>query len=259
MALENIQAKVTISIPYYGTSHLILDAISGILNQSYQNVLVHVINDGMSPNCWKALEGINNPKILRIDLPSNRGPYFAHAISLSACESEFWMPHDSDDFSHPDRIEKLVASIDEFDAAAGICRVIETDGKIQDTKGQSWQALYRTDYLNRIGGINPNIRVSYDSMILEITQTFGKMHQIDGAIYEYRVRPGSLLQADETGRRSAMRYMVWLRIRELMNKFKATKGLTLDDIGQTLRDECPQKIWDEVNYHATCLRSLVSR
>jgi glycosyltransferase involved in cell wall biosynthesis len=255
--MENPQ--ITISVPYFGTSHLIRDAILGILNQTHQDYIIFIINDGMSPACWSPISDLTDRRIVRYDLPQNRGPYFAHAISLAACNSPFWMPHDSDDFSHADRIERLVGAIGESHAVSGICRVIEMDGKSQDTKDQSWQALYRTDYLKRIGGTNPNIRVSYDSMILEITQTFGKMNHIDDAVYEYRIRPGSLLQADETGRRSAMRYMVWLRIRELMNRFKSTKGLTLDDVGQTLHSECPQNVWDDVNYHATCLRNLVSR
>lgn len=101
---------VTILMTSYNIGERINTAIQSILNQSYQNIELLIVDDASSDN---SVELINSweekdDRVKLISLKTNVGTYVAKNIGLLKSKGEFITCHDSDDWSHPIKIERQV-------------------------------------------------------------------------------------------------------------------------------------------------------
>jgi len=97
---------VSIIVPSYkGGPHLIT-ALRSLLNQSWQNVEIIVVDDGSPREFDQYLEQAANlsPKIRILKQEANRGPYSARNAGVKLATGEFITVHDDDDWSHGDKI-----------------------------------------------------------------------------------------------------------------------------------------------------------
>lgn len=96
---------VSVLIPVYNSEAYVKEAVDSILNQTYQNLEVIIINDGSSDGSLEILENIQD---LRVQLVSreNRGLVQTLNEGIDLATGEFLVRMDSDDISTEDRIEK---------------------------------------------------------------------------------------------------------------------------------------------------------
>lgn len=223
---------VTISMPYYRTERYIRRAVESLLAQTETRWRLVIVNDGGDPACvWKPIEDLTDPRIVRFNLPENRGLFFAAQVVLGACETPFFLPHDSDDCSEPNRLADLLAAADDADFIASSYIVHPSDGsdpihafaEIPTFNAESvpwattWCNLWRTDFLRAIGGFDPTSRTAFDAILSGLAAWLGRMREVPTAApYHYNRRADSnstLLKANgrippEEGRNLAR----WRRI-----------------------------------------------
>jgi glycosyltransferase involved in cell wall biosynthesis len=101
---------VTILMTTYNSQAYIKSAIESILNQTYQNIELIVIDDASTDNTKTIIQELakKDKRIKYIYLPINVGTYVAKSIGLKKSHGEFITCHDSDDWSHPMKIEEQV-------------------------------------------------------------------------------------------------------------------------------------------------------
>lgn len=90
--------KITVIIPTYNSSSYIECCINSILNQTYQNFEIIVIDDGSLDNTIEVVKGIKNNKIKIIELDNNHGQGYARNLALKYATGDYVMFLDSDDF-----------------------------------------------------------------------------------------------------------------------------------------------------------------
>lgn len=98
--------KVSIILPAYNAENSIHVAIESILEQTWQNIELLVIDD-CSTDETKAIVKRYMEKDDRIKLdstPENSGPYVARNIGLKQATGEFVTVNDADDWSHAEKI-----------------------------------------------------------------------------------------------------------------------------------------------------------
>ncbi|WP_026884668.1 glycosyltransferase [Clostridium akagii] len=122
MLYNRISGLVSVVITNYNHVEYIVDCLNSIKNQTYKNIEIIIVDDASTDN---SVQVINNwidtnkhclPKQNLITLTSlSRNSGFAAAVSLgfSLSKGQFIACQDSDDISHPKRIEKQVAFIKE--------------------------------------------------------------------------------------------------------------------------------------------------
>lgn len=103
---------VTVGVPVYNSEKFIERCINSILNQTYQNIEIIIVDDGSTDNSWKTINNIKEKykgnKTIKIYTKENEGISKTRnfIISKSTCDYIFFM--DSDDWIENDTVEKMV-------------------------------------------------------------------------------------------------------------------------------------------------------
>ncbi|WP_161522764.1 glycosyltransferase family 2 protein [Escherichia albertii] len=100
---------VSVVMPTYNNEKYIKSAINDIVNQSYKNWELIIINDGSTDNTCQVLSEYNEIKNIHIiNLVTNKGICEALNIGLKVAKGDFILRFDADDRCSGDRISKLL-------------------------------------------------------------------------------------------------------------------------------------------------------
>jgi glycosyltransferase involved in cell wall biosynthesis len=111
---------VSCIIPTYNRAHIVGRAIQSVLNQTYKNIEVIVIDDGSQDNTQEVVLSIKDERVRYIRLHRNFGAAFARNIGIANARGEFVAFLDSDDYFLPEKIEKQVELMLK-DESIGVC------------------------------------------------------------------------------------------------------------------------------------------
>jgi glycosyltransferase involved in cell wall biosynthesis len=104
--------KVSIIIPVYNRCNLIEQCINSLLNQTYKNIEIIIINDNSSDSTLNKLDKYkNNNKIMILSNINNYGCYTSINFGLKFVSGDYITIHGSDDISLPNRIEEIINTI----------------------------------------------------------------------------------------------------------------------------------------------------
>ncbi len=95
---------VSIIIPSYNMAKLVLRAVESVLNQTYQNLEIIVVDDGSTDNTKQLLEPYFNK--IKYVYKANGGVCSARNAGLRQASGAFIALLDSDDTYMPDKVEK---------------------------------------------------------------------------------------------------------------------------------------------------------
>lgn len=99
---------VSVIISTYNEEQYILDSVNSILNQSYQNIEVIIIDDASTDNTVNLIKGIKSKKIKLYVNEENRKLAHNLNIAMSKAKGEYVARMDADDISRKNRIKKQV-------------------------------------------------------------------------------------------------------------------------------------------------------
>ncbi len=97
---------VSVLIPVYNAGEYLRPSVQSILSQTYSNLEILVIDDGSTDRCIDTIAGLNDSRV-RIIRQENGGRAAALNRGLEELSGVFYVTHDADDISHPQRIEHL--------------------------------------------------------------------------------------------------------------------------------------------------------
>ena len=101
---------VSVLMTTFQTSHRADVAVESVLGQSYKNIELIVVDDASSDATPEVIESWakRDSRVKFIKLECNVGTYVAKNIALQHANGEFVTCHDSDDWSHPLKLELQV-------------------------------------------------------------------------------------------------------------------------------------------------------
>jgi glycosyltransferase involved in cell wall biosynthesis len=103
---------VSIVIPVYNAGQYLRPAVESVLDQTYRNLEVIIIDDGSTDGAVDSIADLKDTR-LRIVRQDNAGKPAAMNRALSIITGEFYAINDADDLSHPSRIERQVRCLQE--------------------------------------------------------------------------------------------------------------------------------------------------
>ena len=99
--------KITVIVPAYNAAEHIGTALQSLINQTWHNFEVLVVDDRSTDNMAAVVSAFaeRDPRIKLIEAEANRGSYVSRNIALGEATGTFVTTHDSDDWSHPLKLE----------------------------------------------------------------------------------------------------------------------------------------------------------
>ena len=109
----------TVTLPVHKSPCLQI-AIDSILAQTFTDFIFLIGIDGEDPDAIALLNTYSDPRIKVVQFEHSG---FIHTVDKLArmVTTEFWARMDHDDFSHPERLEKLIGILQQKPELAGIC------------------------------------------------------------------------------------------------------------------------------------------
>ena len=114
-AIETYNDKplVTVLLPVYNAEKYLPQAIESILNQTFCNFELLIINDGSTDKSLKVIESYKDKRIRVLNREQNAGLVKTLNIGLKEVTSEFIIRADADDICLPNRFEQQVRFMQE--------------------------------------------------------------------------------------------------------------------------------------------------
>ena len=107
------EPKVTVIMPVYKAEATLPFALRSVLEQSWQNLEVIVVDDCSPDHSFAIAEAFakHDARVRAVRQDKNQGAYVARNKGLELATGEFVTVHDGDDWSHPQKIESQLAAL----------------------------------------------------------------------------------------------------------------------------------------------------
>ena len=155
--------KVTVVIPVYNSEKYIARCIDSVINQTYQDFEIQIINDGSKDKSQEIIDSYTKKypdKIISIE-QENKGVAKTRNEAIKRSKSKYIMFLDNDDYLDRDYIEKYVNEIEkeELDVVIGGYKRPDENGnivktlKLQDKEWckfmimTPWAKIFKRQYL----------------------------------------------------------------------------------------------------------------
>lgn len=124
---------VSVIIPVYNRASIIKTTIDNILEQSYSDIEIIVVDDGSTDNIKDIMASYQKDKVSFISYGSNKGACYARNVGINNSKGEYIAFQDSDDYWYPEKIQHQLDYLEKTNADICICgmKQIYENGKIK--------------------------------------------------------------------------------------------------------------------------------
>lgn len=105
-------SKVSIIMPVFNAEKYLAEAISSIIDQTFNDWELLIINDGSTDSSKSIIEAQTDKRIRYVENETNLGLIATLNKGISLCNSQYIARMDSDDAAHPERLNCQVRFLD---------------------------------------------------------------------------------------------------------------------------------------------------
>ena len=143
---------ISVIIPSYNHAPYIEEAISSVLNQSFKDFELIIIDDASQDQSWQLIQGFNDKRIRYIQHADNQGAAQTINEGLALAKGECLTILNSDDSYHPERLKTLYAVKKDF---------VVSDLQLWDEHSQS-KEKQESNWVSWFENLKNNYRESND-------------------------------------------------------------------------------------------------
>ncbi len=212
--------KVSVIIPCFNQGGYLDEAVDSVLQQSYNDYEIIVVNDGSTDRATLAkLSDYNKPKTSVIHTP-NRGLVSARNIGIYEARGEYILPLDADDKIGKGYLDAAVTILDDDSQVGVVYCTAEKIGAVQEY----WDlpefipermlldnlifctALFRKVDWQTIGGYRQNMKYGWEDwdFWLSMVELGRKVVRIPHVLFYYRVNDVSMNSSMTYAQKSLM-------------------------------------------------------
>jgi glycosyltransferase involved in cell wall biosynthesis len=118
--MNNSNPAISVIIPTYNRSHLIGKSIQSVLNQTYSNFELIVVDDGSTDGTGEVVKAINDKRLKYILCNKNIGAAAARNVGIRLAKGDFIAFQDDDDEWLPKKLEKQIEIIEKSSPEVGV-------------------------------------------------------------------------------------------------------------------------------------------
>ncbi len=211
-SLKKFNSKISVIIPCFNHGLYINEAINSVINQSYSNWEIIVINDGSTDNeTINILNSIVETEKIKILNTANSGLASARNIGVKYSSGEFILPLDADDKIGSEFLQKAIDIISNNSNIKIVFSFAEYFGKksgLINLPDYSFDqmlrqnlifctALFRRTDFDKVNGYNVNMLYGWEDwdLWLSILNNGGEVKRIPEVLFYYRQHDVSMLSS----------------------------------------------------------------
>lgn len=266
------EPAITVLMPAYNAERYIAEAIESVLQQTFTDFELLIVNDGSTDHTVNIIRSFNDDRITLIN-QENKGVSEALNTGLKQAKATYIARFDADDICYPDRLTKqyefLIANPEYILVGSDVDYILE-DGEflfhfkcIAHTHDEVADKLYfycpfihpvlmyRKDAIMAVGGYSTHAHNFEDYLLWTNVIPKGKACNLPEALIKYRLNPSSVT-IDERWRGNRFRKLK----RDVIKRGSITprEGNELLDI---IRKQDTRRI-KEGSYHALCGKKFLA-
>ena len=148
--IERVEGLVSIIMPSYNTALYIEETIQSVLNQTYPNWELIIVDDCSNDNTDEVLEKIKDPRIHYLKNEKNSGAAVSRNKALCKAKGQWIAFLDSDDLWMPEKLEKQIAFMEENNYSFSYTNYeeIDVDGNRTGVKVTGPKKISKTGMFN---------------------------------------------------------------------------------------------------------------
>lgn len=132
-----MEVDISVIIPVYNTEKYLKQCLESVINQSYQNFEIVIVNDGSSDNSQKVINCFAKryPDKIKCICQKNRGQSAARNAAIKIAQGKYFVFIDSDDFIGVDYIKTLYEEAESNHSDMVICNYtkVSSEGEVLKT------------------------------------------------------------------------------------------------------------------------------
>lgn len=211
---------ISVIVPVYRVEPYLRQCVESILNQTYRDIEVLLIDDGSPDRCGEICnEYSRKDNRVRVFHTENRGLSAARNLGISAARGEYVGFVDSDDWIEPDMYEVLLRRIEEAEAEISIC------GIWYETVGTREKLQFQDSVNTGIESLGCLIDGSINNGVWNKLYRIAMFHNIsfpDGKNYEdVAVMHKIIYRADKVATDSSIKYHYRIRHESITKTYTA--------------------------------------
>lgn len=228
-----MNTKVSIIIPCYNYGRYLTDAVESVVQQTFQDFEIIIVNDGSTDETEYVAESLvkkyHNYRIVLINQENSGKPAISRNIGIAASKGQYILCLDADDKIASTMIKEClkvlennptfsIAYTDRLDFE-GVEEVVQAGDynfdKLKYENHISYCAVYRREVWDQVGGYRPNVTgcEDWDFWVAAGARGFNGYH-ISKPLFKYR--------RHDTGRfQNSKRYMEVIKAQIILNNSEA--------------------------------------
>ena len=209
----NQSPRVSVILPVYNDAEFLEDAVRSILEQTYDSLELIAIDDGSTDHSSEILQFFGkSDSRMRIFRQANRGLGATLNRGIGIANGELIARQDADDRSHVERLTTQVTFLDahpDVVLLGSFARVMDDRGRVlylkrlpkndDELRGEiettspfvHGSVIMRKSAVTKVGGYR-DIAWLEDLLLWRALAQYGKLANVETALYDYRVSPTNL-------------------------------------------------------------------
>jgi len=236
MTIE-FMSKVSVIIPCYNMGQFLDEAVDSVLNQTFQDFEIIIVNDGSTDEMTiEKLKNYKKPKTKVIHTP-NQGVSMARNIGIHEATGQYILPLDADDKIHPAYLFEAINILDDFKEIG----IVYCEAAFFYEKNEIWQlpefnlekiladnlinncAFFRKDDFVRTSGYNANMKYGLEDwdFWLTLLELDLKVYKIPKILFYYRIKNSSrnMDLANDDAHLTLSHQQLYINHQNLYNKY----------------------------------------
>jgi len=223
---KGINNLVSVIIPSYNCEKYIIGTIESVVNQTYKNWELIIIDDASPDNTHdivsKYIEENNlNDKIKLIKNTKNKGCYVSFNIGIRQSKGEYICILGSDDKYHLNKLNIQTNILNKSKNLVATLGFFKRGTKTVKRKNMtSCTIMFRRQIINKIGYFDSVRYGADDEFMHRILTVYGvnKVKTVNEVLYNAVIRTGSLTRSKKTGFKTKNRQNYWRSVLEWHNR-----------------------------------------